>query len=116
MFKMTHNMFKSFFLLFVVWTSYNMCILYVKLFFVLSVQYFEKVFVCGFIVLFLFCCCCIYLFCIFVIYSISYCCHYKLMDPWDVCMFVCVFFPKCERPSFTSIHNGKSHGFSYFNT
>jgi hypothetical protein len=38
------------------------------------------------------------------------------MDPWDVCMFVCVFFPKCERPSFTSIHNGKSHGFSYFNT
>jgi hypothetical protein len=34
----------SFFILFVVWTLYNVCILYVKLLFVLSLQHFEKVY------------------------------------------------------------------------
>jgi len=48
---MTHA--QKFFLLFVVWTLYNLCILHVKLFFVLSLQYFEKLFVCGFVLLFL---------------------------------------------------------------
>jgi ABC-type transport system involved in multi-copper enzyme maturation permease subunit len=83
----------KFFLLFVVWTLYNLCILYVKLFFVLSFQYFEKAFVRGFVVLFL-CCFCfvvaafICMFCSFMTYSTSYCCHYELKDPRCVC--VCV--------------------------
>jgi hypothetical protein len=61
---------KFFLLLFVVWSLYNMCIHYVKLFFVLSLQYFEEVFVCCFLTLFL-CCFCfvvsafICMFCIF---------------------------------------------------
>jgi hypothetical protein len=31
------------------------------------------------------------MFCNFKNYSISYCCHYKLMDPWNVCMYVCMY-------------------------
>jgi hypothetical protein len=42
---MTHINDQNFFVLFVVWTLYNMCILYVKLIFVLSLQYFENVIV-----------------------------------------------------------------------
>jgi hypothetical protein len=80
--KITPNIPKSyFFLLFFVWILYNMHILYVKLFFVLSSKYFEKVFVCGFVILFL-CCFCfvvaafICMFCIFMTYSTI--CTYKL--------------------------------------
>jgi hypothetical protein len=49
-------------------------------FFVLSLQYFEKVFVCGFVVLLL-CCFCfvvaalIRMLCIFMTYSTTQCCH-----------------------------------------
>jgi len=52
--------------------------------------------VCGFVVLvlcFFFCfvvVAFICMFCIFMTYSISYCCHYKLMDPWNMCVCVCV--------------------------
>jgi hypothetical protein len=44
------------YLMYVVWTLYNLCIIYVKLS-VLSSQYFEKLFVCGLAILFLFCFC-----------------------------------------------------------
>jgi len=60
---------------------------------ILSSQYFENVFVCGFIILFL--CCCfvaaafICMFRIFMTYSTSYCCYYELTDPWNV---VCACF------------------------
>jgi hypothetical protein len=76
--------------MYVVWTLYNMCILCDKLFF-WSSQYFENVFVYGFDTLFL-CCFCfvvaafICMFCIFMTYSTSYCCCYKLIDPWNVCV------------------------------
>jgi len=33
--------------------------------------------------------------CIFMTYSTSYCCHYKLKDPWNVC--VCVWERERER-------------------
>jgi hypothetical protein len=65
------------------------CEYFVKPFF----MYFEKIFVCGFVVLCL-CCFCFVLsafacmLCIFMTYSTSYCCHYKLKDPWNVC--VCI--------------------------
>jgi len=66
---------KVFFLLFAVWTLYIVCILCVKLFLCLPLQCFEKVFVCGFVILFL-CCFCfvvvatfICMFRIFVMYS-----------------------------------------------
>jgi hypothetical protein len=77
-----------------------MCILYVKLYFVLYLQYFEKVFVCGFVILCL-CCFCFVLsaflcmLCIFMNYSTSYCCHYKLKDPWNVCVYICVCVGVC---------------------
>jgi hypothetical protein len=45
---------KVFSLLFIVWTLCITCILYAKLFFLLSSQYFVKVFVCGFIILLLY--------------------------------------------------------------
>jgi len=48
----------------------------------------------GFIILFM---CCyfvvaaiIYIFCIFMTYSTSYCCYYKLIDSWNVCARMCV--------------------------
>jgi hypothetical protein len=28
------------------------------------------------------------MFCIFMTYSTPYCCHYKLMDPWNVCVYM----------------------------
>jgi len=62
-------------------------------FFGLSLQYFGKVLACGFVILFL---CCFYfvlavficMFCIFMTYFKPCCCHYKLTDPWYVCMYV----------------------------
>jgi hypothetical protein len=30
------------------------------------------------------------MFCIFMTYSTFCCCHYKLKDPWNVCMYVCM--------------------------
>jgi hypothetical protein len=32
------------------------------------------------------------MFCIFMTYSTSCCCHYKLMDPWSAytCVYVCL--------------------------
>jgi len=93
---------KSFFLLFLVWTLHNMYIFHVKLFFVLPLQYFEKVFVCGFVILFL-CCFCfvvaafICMFSTFMAYPTSYCCHYKLMDPWVVS-----WCPLCSLCFYTS--------------
>jgi len=59
----------------------------------LYLQYFEKVFVCGFVILFLYCFCFVVaaficMFCIFMTYSISSCRHYKLIDPCNVCMYV----------------------------
>jgi hypothetical protein len=42
----------------------------------------------------LLCCICfvfaafIFMFCIFMTYSTSCCCHYKLTDPCNVCMYV----------------------------
>jgi hypothetical protein len=65
-------------------------------FFMLSSRYFEKkkVFVCGFVILFL-CYLCfvvaafICMFCIFMTYSTSCCCRYGLIDPWNVCTPVC---------------------------
>jgi hypothetical protein len=67
-------------------------------FFVLSLQYFQKVLsvvsLFSFIVAAFIC-----MFCICMIYSTSYCCHYKLMDPWNVCMYaricVCVCAHTC---------------------
>jgi len=47
---------------------------------------------------FVLCCVCfvvpifICIFCIFMTYSTSYCCHYELTDPWKC---VCVFWKKC---------------------
>jgi hypothetical protein len=72
-----------FFLLLVLWILYNLCILYVKLVFfcVLSSQYFEKYL--SVVLSFFLCCACfvtaayICIFCIFITYSTSYCCHYK---------------------------------------
>jgi hypothetical protein len=59
--------------------------------FVLSSQYFEKVFVCGFIILrlhfFCFVAPFVCILCIFMTYSTSYCCHYKLKDPWNICIY-----------------------------
>jgi len=81
---------KVFLLLFVAWALYKMGTIYVKLFLGLSSQNFEEVFVCGFIILFL-CCFCsviaafICMFSIFMTYSTSYSCHYKLMHPWNAC-------------------------------
>jgi len=71
-----------------------MCILYVETS-VFYLQYSEKVFVCAFFVLFL---CCfglllsafLCMLCIFMTYSTSYRCHYKLMDPLYVRMYVCM--------------------------
>jgi hypothetical protein len=31
------------------------------------------------------------MFCIFMTYSTSCCCHYGLIDPWNVCMYVCIY-------------------------
>jgi hypothetical protein len=31
------------------------------------------------------------LFYVFMTYSTSCCCHYKLKDPWNVCMYVCMY-------------------------
>jgi len=81
-----------FFLLFVFWTLYNMCILYVKLFLYYLYSTLKKS-ICGFTVLFL-CCYCfvagfIYMFYIFMTYSTSFCCHYKLIDPWNMCVRAC---------------------------
>jgi len=55
-------------------------------FFVLTSQYFEKVFVYDFVIL----CCFGFVAFAFIcrIYSISCCCHWKVMDPWNVCMHV----------------------------
>jgi hypothetical protein len=61
---------------------YTLC----QTFFVLLLQYSEKVFICGFVVL---CLCCFYfvtaaficMFCVFMTYSTSFCCHDKIMDP-----------------------------------
>jgi len=67
------------------------CNLY-ETFFVLYLQYFGKVFD----VVSSYCLCCfvlsafICMLCIFMTYSTSYCCHYKLKDPWNVCMYVCI--------------------------
>jgi hypothetical protein len=74
---------------FIVWTLYNTCILYVKLFSVFFTVVWKKVFVCGFVVLCL-CCFCfvlsafICMLCIFMTYSTSCCCHYKHKDTWNV--------------------------------
>jgi len=83
---------------------YDICILYVKHFCV-SLRYFEKVFFCGFVILFL-CCFCfvvvvvvafVCIFCICMTYSTFYCCYSKLMDPWNVCVCVCVWERERER-------------------
>jgi hypothetical protein len=44
-----------------------------------------------------------WMFCILMTYPTSYCCHYKLMDPWNACMHVhacvcvCVCVCACVR-------------------
>jgi hypothetical protein len=97
----------------VVWTLYNMCIFYIKLFFVSPLQHFEKVFACGFIVLFL-CCFCfvavaafICMFCIFYdvlhilvndkcAYSLILCWYFNYR--WDFCLLG----NQCFRPVTTA--------------
>jgi hypothetical protein len=64
----------------VVWTLYNMCVLYVKLFLCYHHNILKKYLSI------------VSLFCVFVTYSTSYCCYYKLMDPWNVCARACVLF------------------------
>jgi hypothetical protein len=76
---------------------YGPCIIYV--YFV-----FNSFFVCyvysilkKYLSVVLFCLCCfvvaafICLFCIFMTYSTSCCCYYKLMDPWNVRAYVCMY-------------------------
>jgi hypothetical protein len=97
-YKRTHNTCKSFFPPTVL--LYGLRIIFVyfmsNFFCVLCLQYFEKVFVCGFVVL----CLCYFYFvlsaficmlCIFVTYSTYHCCHYKLKEPWNICMYVCMY-------------------------
>jgi len=65
-------------------------------FFALFLQYFGKVFLCGFIALCLHCFCFILsaficMLCTFKTYSTSYCCHYKLKDPWYLCMYIYMY-------------------------
>jgi hypothetical protein len=43
-------------------------------------------------VLFLFCYFCIYLYVAYLYDFTSCCCHYKLKDPWNVCMYVCMYY------------------------
>jgi hypothetical protein len=62
------------------------CVYFVKFFFGLSAQYFEKIFVCGFIILFLCCSRSVVaafscMFCIFMTCSTYCCCRYKLTGP-----------------------------------
>jgi nuclear pore complex protein Nup62 len=67
-------------------------------FFVLSSRYFEKVFVCGFVILFLFSCCCIYLY---VFLSSSLIPHPIVAitslssHEMYVCMYVCMYVYLC---------------------
>jgi hypothetical protein len=84
---------KSFFyLLFVVWTLYNVCKIYFKFFlcyfcsifkkYLSVVSSFSSVLLCFVVAAF------ICLFCIFMTYSTSYCCYDKLTDPWNLCIYV----------------------------
>jgi hypothetical protein len=64
---------------FIVWTLHNMCMLCVRRFYIICVA----LCLCYFsFVLSAFIC----VLCTFMTYSTSYCCHYKLTDPWNVCM------------------------------
>jgi hypothetical protein len=58
--------------------------------FFVALQYFEKVCVCDFVVLYLCCFCSVVAAFICMTYFTTYCCHYKLTDLWTVCMYVCV--------------------------
>jgi hypothetical protein len=98
---------QKFFLQFVIRTLYNMYILYTKLLFCVIFTAFWKIICLRFhsimsvllLFCFVYCCSCLILsafictLCIFTTYSASYCCHYKLKDPWNVC--VCVHAHTC---------------------
>jgi hypothetical protein len=73
----------------------------------LYLHYFEKVSVCSFVLLlWIFCFVVAAFICkfyIFMTYSTSYCCHYRLMDPRNVCKCVCVCVCVCVCQLFTIV-------------
>jgi hypothetical protein len=68
----------------------TMCVLFVKLFFLCYLHNILKKYLS---VVSLFCFCFVVaavlcMFCIFMTYFTSYCCHYELRDPWNECTYV----------------------------
>jgi hypothetical protein len=90
---------QKFFLLFVVWTLYNIFTLYVKHFLCYLYSIFKKYL--SVVSSFWLCCFCfvvaafIGMFYIFMTYSTSYCYHCKLKDPWNVCIYACMYVCTC---------------------
>jgi hypothetical protein len=74
-------------------------IIYVIIFSVISLHYFEKVFVCGFVVLLLFfvvvvvvaAAAFICMFYIFMTYFTSYCCQYKFIEVHGMYACMCLY-------------------------
>jgi len=75
------------------------CIYLCQTCFVLSLQYFEKVFVCSFVISLVCFFCFVVAAFICMAYSTPCCCHYKLKDPWNIYIYVCV----CVIINFSSI-------------